>query len=114
MRRKYSIGFLLGVMVLSGLYLGSECWSSARREQVRNQETGEVREVNLKGDEQVFIYYLWEEGGYVMVYDRDGNLFEKTSIQTETLPAEIREKLKDGIGLSGQEELYSFLENYSS
>ena len=60
-------------------------------------------------------YYLKELHGYVAVYLQDGTtLYETTSLSVNNLPDEVQQNLKNGIYLKSAEELYGFLENYSS
>ena len=60
-------------------------------------------------------YYLKELHGYVAVYLQDGTtLYETTSLSVNNLPDEVQQDLKNGIYLKSAEELYGFLENYSS
>lgn len=51
----------------------------------------------------------------IIVYLEDKKtVYEYTNIDTKELPLELRAKLSDGFFLSGEEELYHFLESYSS
>ncbi|GHU44299.1 hypothetical protein FACS1894111_11330 [Clostridia bacterium] len=60
-------------------------------------------------------YILREEDGYVMVYASDGEtLFEATGIWFPSLTKELQEEIEVGKPIYSEEELYSFLENYSS
>lgn len=60
-------------------------------------------------------YYLKEQDGFVQVYLSDKKtVFENTSIQIASLPELLREEIRHGKYLKDQQELYSFLENYSS
>lgn len=68
------------------------------------ESTGNSREFLLKVDE-----------GCVTVYDKEsGEVFEHTNIPLETLPQELQSEVLLGKTIQGDEELYSFLENYSS
>ena len=60
-------------------------------------------------------YYLKELNGYVAVYRADGtSLYETTNIPVEALPDDLRADLDKGRYRETPEELYGFLENYSS
>lgn len=60
-------------------------------------------------------YCLKETDGYVMVYERDGiTLYEATTIVASLLPESLRKEIRNGKYITSQEELYRFLENYSS
>lgn len=60
-------------------------------------------------------YYLVEEDGKVVVYKGDKKtLFEPTEILTASLPKHLQMQIQQGKMLDSEEELYNFLENYSS
>lgn len=61
------------------------------------------------------VYCLKAEEGIVMVYEEDGvTLYEPTGIRLSFLPKALQQEILEGKYLKTQEELYSFLENYSS
>ena len=60
-------------------------------------------------------YYLVEEFGYVNIYKEDmETIYEYTEIHIRDLPQELQEEICLGKWLYSEEELYDFLENYSS
>ncbi|MFA9377525.1 MAG: hypothetical protein ACERKZ_12315 [Lachnotalea sp.] len=60
-------------------------------------------------------YYLVAEGGLVTVYYSDKNtIFEYTSISLDSLPSNLQDEILAGKYISDLDELYNFLENYSS
>ena len=60
-------------------------------------------------------YYLTEEDGKVQVYEGDKEtLYEPTEILVDQLPDQLQEEILAGKYLDSEEDLYSFLENYSS
>lgn len=51
----------------------------------------------------------------IIVYLEDKKtVYEYTNIDTQRLPQELRSKLSDGFYIPNEEELYHFLESYSS
>lgn len=60
-------------------------------------------------------YILVEENGRVTIYRIEGRtLFEYTGIAADSLPETLQEEIAHGKRISGEKELYDFLENYSS
>ena len=60
-------------------------------------------------------YYVHASEGYVVICQADHEtVYCETSIRVEHLPEELQSGLKEGIALCSDEELYEFLENYSS
>ncbi len=60
-------------------------------------------------------YYLTEEQGYVVVYYRNmGTLFCETGIEMNELPMHLQREIRRIKTIETEEELYGFLESYSS
>lgn len=60
-------------------------------------------------------YYLYEKNGYIIVYLSDQKTpYEYTDILIEDLPELLRQEIRNGKYIKDKEELYGFLENYSS
>lgn len=60
-------------------------------------------------------FFVKEEDGYLVIYDRMMmKRYDETTIQMEDLPDRLREKMIEGLYFTDEEELYAFLENYSS
>ena len=69
-------------------------------------------EESTKADKE---FLLKVEDGCITVYEKEtGEVFEHTNIPLESLPQELQAEVLLGKTLEGNEELYSFLENYSS
>ena len=60
-------------------------------------------------------FYLKELHGFVVVYLEDKKtIYEFTEIPLSDLPEEVRQEIAQGKQIATAEELYAFLENYSS
>ncbi|HIT66448.1 MAG TPA: hypothetical protein IAB61_04290 [Candidatus Merdisoma merdipullorum] len=108
----------------------SELWQELEKlgERIRIQEESEAEAAEEKAEASVdpegvvneneqesHEYYLVEEDGRVTIYRIDGTtLFEYTGITVDSLPEKLGEEISQGKRLSGEKELYDFLENYSS
>ena len=107
MKRKYSIGFFVGMLLLILMFVYIYQYSHMKVEErydVRAKET-----LTLDG------YWIKEKDGYMIVYYGDGErVYEYTSICISDLPEEIQRQITQGIYMEYQSEVYSFLENYSS
>ena len=139
MKKKYVVGFFLAlfcmVLLVSAGYAASYRYVMQRQEVIRDgeiyvplyreaREEAEKREedflqqsVMTEGDatKKTSGYYLKELNGYVAVYRADGtSLYETTNIPVEALPDDLRADLDKGRYIETPEELYGFLENYSS
>lgn len=60
-------------------------------------------------------FYGHSENGYVTIYLNDGiTLYDYTNIRTNNLPRDVQESLDKGIHFRNIDELYDFLETYTS
>lgn len=59
-------------------------------------------------------YYMKLQGEQIIIFNRDHSVFEYTDLDPDFLPVEILKKLSQGMDFEDQEELYEFLETYSS
>lgn len=76
-------------------------------------EIEETEELELS--DETFSYYLVEEFGYINIYLADQEtLYEYTDITIDSLPEELQAEICTGKGMANEQELYDFLENYSS
>lgn len=71
-----------------------------------------VESMNALSEEK---YYLKASGEYLSVYFADTDrLYFETSLKVSDLPEKLRKNAIHGIRFTSLENLYSFLENYSS
>ena len=109
MKAKFRIGLFLFIIVI--LYL---IYSYVNTNAVNPKETEEsilTDSHSLRED----CYYLYDVKGYVAVFLGDKKtIYEYTGIATETLPDQLEEEITNGKYIRNLEELYGFLENYSS
>ena len=62
-----------------------------------------------------FRFFIKEADGLVNIYREDGTtLYETTDIPVSLLPESLRQEISAGKGVATEQELYDFLENYSS
>lgn len=60
-------------------------------------------------------FLIIEEDGYLVIYDRiTETRYDNTSILKKNLPERLQKELEKGLYFLNEQELYEFLENYSS
>lgn len=65
--------------------------------------------------QETYRYLLAEENGVLVVYEKDGKtVVLETNIRLHDLTEETRLLLQKGIKITDEQELYDFLESYSS
>ena len=125
MKNRYGIGFFaaaaVAVLAVTGAYELS--YQKAKQDaleeqQIKEQELVKSQERSVAADGNALkedCYYLMEVNGYVVVYLSDKKTpYEYTNIQFDTLPEKLREEVRNGKYVESAQELYGFLENYSS
>lgn len=126
MRNKYGIGFfatsIIAMLVITCAYQFS--FHKAKEQagkihaQKEQQEIEEESSALVEADGEAMkedCYYLMEVNGYVVVYLSDKvTPYEYTAIAYDELPPTVRAEVRNGKYIESPEELYGFLENYSS
>lgn len=125
MGNKYGIGFftaaIIAVLVITCAYqLSFQKAKESAKKRAGKQQEAVMEEAGsaVKADGSALkegCYYLMEVNGYVVVYLSDRKTaYEYTDILYDELPAVVRDEIRNGKYIESTEELYGFLENYSS
>ena len=123
MKNKYGIGFLLFlILVVFGITCAYQLsLNKGKREiqaEINAKEQKEMNNTSVAADGQALkddCYYLKEFNGYVVVYLSDKKtVYEYTDISLEGLPENLQKEIQNGKYIETSENLYGFLENYSS
>lgn len=125
MKKKYVIGFFaalfLVVFLLSAGYQISYRHVIDRQASLEEEQSAVTRSISAEGEavteemDRDGGYLLRELNGFVAVYLADGKtIYELTEIPLSDLPEELQQQIREGKILSTEDELYGFLENYSS
>ena len=98
--------------------------SENSQETLRTEEKTDIVGDSVSGETAVQVsdgkssderFLVKEEEGYLVIYDRVSmKRYDETTIQVSDLPKRLQELIEDGLYFSNEEELYAFLENYSS
>lgn len=120
MKTKYMIGFfcalaLFGALLTAG-YQISYRHVMDRQAARAEDELSTTESIEAEGEAVTDEgYYLKELQGYVAVYlDDKTTIYELTEIPVSDLPQEVQQEVAAGKYIETVEELYAFLENYSS
>ena len=111
MKHKYSIGVLI-VIIFILLFILFPI-STEKSEQSTNDQPESIETDGYVIKENSF--YLFEINGYVVVFLNDQKTpYEYTDILYDELPLLLQQEIRNGKYIKNLEELYGFLENYSS
>ena len=124
MKTKYIVGFSAVILIITALLAAGYRISYERvieRNAALDNEVADTRSITAEGeavDENTGAdegYYLCEMQGFVVVYRSDKQtIYEMTEIPLTDLPEEVQQEIAEGKYIATKEELYGFLENYSS
>ena len=126
MKNKYGIGFfaitmITFFMILSAYQMSYQKAKEKAEEKLISQEQASAdttSESAVAADGQALkedCYYLMEVNGYVVVYLYDRKTpYEYTNILCNELPESLQKEIANGKYIDNMQELYGFLENYSS
>lgn len=117
MNRKLSICIIifLVALLLFGIWYGRQLNTKRESTEVPEPVTEETTIVANAETLTEYLYIVRDEDGKLVAYLEDGKtVYMETGIRTENLNTELQEKSRRGIGFMTLEDLYSFLENYSS
>lgn len=104
-----------GENAASGQKTEREADVSQKAENVQQEEEEPEETVESMKDVEEERYYLKLADDYLAVYHSDTDqIYFETGLKLTDLPEDLQEKAEEGISFSSLEELYSFLENYSS
>lgn len=84
----------------------------SRQQQEEQEKENTAESLNVIAP---YAYVLLAEDGFVAVYQADREtLYATTGILLESLPDNLQQEIQEGKVIDNEEQLYSFLENYSS
>ena len=108
--------FILGAAILTG----AVCLWNASLETApeKKQEKSKPKQEEMKetaSSETPYEYVIVNDNGYLTVYQKDlKTVYFQTDIPYAELHTELQKKIDQGYLIQDAEELYDFLENYSS
>lgn len=126
MKKAYSIRILFAVLILGLSLLAFEAAYYLTIKYYENdvpylEDNDKVYEAPQKVDDDVVettstpLFLLLENNGYVIIeYFQGGEVYDETNIKVRDLPDDLQREIIDGIPIKNFDELYDFLENFSS
>ncbi|MCM1309102.1 MAG: hypothetical protein NC223_10930 [Butyrivibrio sp.] len=66
------------------------------------------------GAKEAYVYLLGAERGYIVIFRGDGSFYDYTDISLYSLPKDVQIEVLNTKKLTSRQELYDFLETYST
>jgi hypothetical protein len=118
MKRQISVSIFLAILVIALAWLYIKFNNETNpKENTITTENHILDEPATTISQEYFSYkyYIKVEHEKLVVYkSKNHGIFMETSIEKDMLPQDVQERLKIGIFFESEEELYDFLESYSS
>jgi len=117
MKRQISISILLAILViaLTWLYIKFSNDTQLHDNGVLTKENKQENALEISQEYVSFEYYIKDDNGRLVVYEaKTQAVYAQTGIETNALPMELQSNLDTGIFFQSEEDLYNFLESYSS
>ncbi len=117
MNRKLSICLIAALIIIFsvGVWYGKHRQKEQEQNPLPQAVTEEETMIVASVPTVNYAYIVRATDHMLVVYLSDGQtVFMETGIRLDTLDDEMKEKARRGIGFQNQENLYDFLESYSS
>lgn len=118
MKRQMSVSIFLAILViaLAWLYIKYNNEIQPKNETITTENNvSKEQSITINQSYITCPYFIKENDGRLVVYlTKTQEIYMETGIESERLPIDIKEKLETGIFFENEEDLYDFLESYSS
>ena len=120
MKRRISICIIVFTVLISAAIFWANTDSDTPQESQIGQSVPDTRDTEQTtavntGHTIPYTDLLKDLDGNVVLYcDNSSQNFMETGIRSADLPMDLQQRLTNGIGFESQEELFDFLESYSS
>lgn len=114
MKKQISVCIFLSI-VLIALILAFIKFNNGK-EQEHTQLTEDATDsLQISQEYKQYMFYIVEEDTHLVVYEtKNDSIYMETGISKKDLPLELQKELKTGFFFETEQDLYDFLESYSS
>lgn len=118
MKRQVSVSIFLAILVivLAWLYIKFNNEIQPKENEITTEnDISKEEAVTISQPDVSFLYYIKAENGRLVVYEsKTKEVYMETSIEVDVLSEQMRQRIEEGIYFESEENLYDFLESYSS
>ena len=118
MKRQISVSIFLAIILILFvlLYIRFRNETKLKEESIYTEnEISKEEAVPISQEQITSKFYIKENHGRLVVFQtKNGEIYMETSIEFQTLPNELQDKIMNGIFFQSESDLYDFLESYSS
>ena len=114
MKKQISVCIFLSI-VLIALILAFIKFNNGKEQEHAQLTEDSTDSLEISQEYTQYMFYILEEDHHLVVYEtKSDNIYMETGISTNDLPFELQKNLKTGFFFETEQDLYDFLESYSS
>ena len=114
----YIVGIVVGLIIIIWfvIFITGYYKTKHNKNNINLENYTQATDSTYPADEDIneSFYLVYEDGQVVIYKESDRTFYDYADINMNSIPAEIREQLKLGLYIDGEENLYNFLQAYSS
>lgn len=114
----YIVGIVVGLIIIICfvIFITGYYKTKHNKNNINPENYTQATDSTYPADEDIneSFYLVYEYGKVVIYKESDRTFYDYADINMNSIPAEIREQLKLGLYIDGEENLYNFLQAYSS
>ena len=114
----YIVGIVVGLIIIICfvIFITGYYKTKHNKNNINPENYTQATDSTYPADEDIneSFYLVYEDGKVVIYKESDRTFYDYADINMNSIPAEIREQLKLGLYIDGEENLYNFLQAYSS
>lgn len=119
MKRQVSVSIFCAILLIVMVWLYIKFYNERKPMETEintEEQVGQKEEsITISQGYTSYEFYIKNEDGRIVVYSTKTDEWAmETGIESYTLPEDIKQKIEAGIFFKTEEELYDFLESYSS
>mgnify|MGYP000030900530 CR=1 FL=1 len=110
----YIVGIVVGLIIIIWfvIFITGYYKTKHNKNNINLENYTQATDSTYPADEDIneSFYLVYEDGKVVIYKESDRTFYDYADINMNSIPAEIREQLKLGLYIDGEENLYNFLQ----
>ena len=110
----YIVGIVVGLIIIICfvIFITGYYKTKHNKNNINPENYTQATDSTYPADEDIneSFYLVYEDGKVVIYKESDRTFYDYADINMNSIPAEIREQLKLGLYIDGEENLYNFLQ----
>lgn len=114
MKKQISVCIFLSIVLIT-LILAFVKFNNGKEQEHTQLTEDSTDSLEISQEYKQYMFYILEEDTHLVVYEtKSDSIYMETGISAKDLPLELQKDLKTGFFFETEQDLYDFLESYSS